>query len=68
MTLNPEEALDTPWISDRTWVPTSARNSTEEPAWASGHQRALLLLLGLFAGRWKPRERRMLLWENVWIM
>ena len=49
MTLNPKEALDTPWISDRTWVPTSARNSTEEPAWASSHQRALLLLLGLQA-------------------
>ena len=68
MTLNPREALGTQWISDRTWVPTSARNSAEEPTWASSHQRALLLLLGFDAGHWKPRERLMLLWENIWIM
>lgn len=52
MTLKPREALDTQWISDRTWVPTSARNSAKEPTWASSHQRALLLLLGFDAGGW----------------
>lgn len=57
VSLSPREALHIHWVPGRTQVSTNSGNVTQEPSWASSHQRALLLLLGFEAGSLEAQKR-----------